>query len=455
MGDFDDGMEMGLWGADGIPYWDGDEDDSYQKKEKKRKIVEPDMNSKKYNTVECDSKYVCLKVMLTPSSLLNARERYTRSDLYKEQDTEIKLELIHDKGNEADSKALEVYYDQIFMGHIRKKFKDADINNTNVVNDFCFEDNKLRDISLFWNGEEFYLRKKSKETVQKEFLYKQKLIREKEEREEEKKRKKEKENRKKAEKKKRKKEEDERKEEDEKRRREKEKKRREEERRVAEERRSEIKREEEKHIQEEAKKKGISVDKYLWRKKIIFIIKSKTIFIIKFFLYSAAIIFSLMIESVLLYEVVQKNISIPGVLWVGLFIAFISPPILFLWLKSRFKIRINRLLFWIIGLIVMSFSILIYASKTQTINQENKIDNLKSYKKKCTQGNIEACEEEALLYSKSCENNNALGCRNLGKMFEYGKGVTRSPVRALKYYEKACTLNDTAGCNKVKALSKN
>ena len=170
MGDFDDGMEMGLWGADGIPYWDGEDDQNSHtkiKRKRRKKTTEIDVNSNQYNTIECVPKYLCLKVMLTSSSLLKTRERYERSSLYNKEDVIIELELIHDKGNEYDNKALEVYFNRIFMGHVRKRFKDDAIDNTRVVNEFCFEDNKLSNVSIFWSGEEFYLRKISKEYKRK------------------------------------------------------------------------------------------------------------------------------------------------------------------------------------------------------------------------------------------------------------------------------------------------
>ncbi len=98
---------------------------------------------------------------------MNTEERYERANLYKEYDIEIELELIHNKGNEHDIRALEVYHNQLYIGHIRKIFQDDDIDNSKIINDFCFEDNKLRDVSLFWSGEEFYLRRKTKEQREK------------------------------------------------------------------------------------------------------------------------------------------------------------------------------------------------------------------------------------------------------------------------------------------------
>jgi hypothetical protein len=78
MGDFDDGREMGLWGSDGIPYWDGDETD-YSKEE--------------------------LFIELTPVGYLTKRERYKRfsagstsyhSD-YGEMTDRSVFKIIHDR----------------------------------------------------------------------------------------------------------------------------------------------------------------------------------------------------------------------------------------------------------------------------------------------------------------------------------------------------------------------
>ncbi len=48
--------------------------------------------------------------------------------------------------------------------------------------------------------------------------------------------------------------------------------------------------------------------------------------------------------------------------------------------------------------------------------------------------------EAVKYYRKACTLEEGLGCSNLGFMYENGSGVKQSVFEAVKYYRKACTL---------------
>jgi len=90
--------------------------------------------------------YDNIEVELTPAKYLTSEQRYIRAQLINNKITESehKLEILHDKFNEHDSLALEVYTNQIFIGYILK--------NSPSIDSFCFNnDNLLRDISIIWD----------------------------------------------------------------------------------------------------------------------------------------------------------------------------------------------------------------------------------------------------------------------------------------------------------------
>ena len=49
-------------------------------------------------------------------------------------------------------------------------------------------------------------------------------------------------------------------------------------------------------------------------------------------------------------------------------------------------------------------------------------------------------------YQKACGLNDGSGCSNLGVMHEKGKGVKQDNFKAVKFFQKACDLNDGNGC---------
>jgi len=118
MGDFDDGREMGLWGADGIPYWDGDNEDE-----------------------NIEKGYI---VALTPKRFLKQYQKNKRSHL----NINSSLKLVHNRFNEHDRYALEVYFDSVFIGHVRKNYDDGD--KSLEINKWCFEDGFLTHVYIVY-----------------------------------------------------------------------------------------------------------------------------------------------------------------------------------------------------------------------------------------------------------------------------------------------------------------
>lgn len=129
MGGFSDNYECGYW----------DEDPSSPKSTRaNRKKIYKEKNAS-------DTSY--LNVLLTT----------TKHNLPKDWDIEIALEIKHNKENKDDRKTIEVYHDEVFIGYVQKLFEADGIDNTEVVNDFCFLDDELKDVSGLWDGESFYL----------------------------------------------------------------------------------------------------------------------------------------------------------------------------------------------------------------------------------------------------------------------------------------------------------
>jgi hypothetical protein len=114
-----------------------------------------------------DGEFSTLSILLTPMNLLKSDERFARAKLYQIDSGEIELDIVHDRFNEKDNKALEVYYDKTFIGYIRKRFTNEYIDHSELVEEFCFNDNKIRDLQLLWNGIEFILRGMSTEKRKK------------------------------------------------------------------------------------------------------------------------------------------------------------------------------------------------------------------------------------------------------------------------------------------------
>ncbi len=134
MGDFDDGMEMGLWGSDGIPDWD----DEYEREE-----------------VFDDREHIIIQ--LTPSKFLKEHQKNKRDELFRNYDKFDygALVIVHNRYNKDDKFALEVYYQRVFIGHVRGKFNDN--NNTDQINDFCFIKDFFCDTGISYKNRSLFL----------------------------------------------------------------------------------------------------------------------------------------------------------------------------------------------------------------------------------------------------------------------------------------------------------
>jgi len=55
-------------------------------------------------------------------------------------------------------------------------------------------------------------------------------------------------------------------------------------------------------------------------------------------------------------------------------------------------------------------------------------------------------QKAASLFKKACDGGDALGCSNLGVMYETGLGVNQSYTKAASLYKKACNAGDALGC---------
>ena len=90
-------------------------------------------------------------VNLTPTKYLNEQQRYMRIKLFNEQLTSYKLEVMHDKLNNYDKYAIEIYCNEVSIGYVSKYDSDEDINN------FCFSGSSLCDLDVSFNGDEIIL----------------------------------------------------------------------------------------------------------------------------------------------------------------------------------------------------------------------------------------------------------------------------------------------------------
>ena len=59
----------------------------------------------------------------------------------------------------------------------------------------------------------------------------------------------------------------------------------------------------------------------------------------------------------------------------------------------------------------------------------------------------------AVLYSRSCNAWDAIGCKCLGSLYHRGLGVTRDDSRAEKLFFKACKLGAAGGCTELKNMN--
>lgn len=136
MGEYADGYEKGLWDQDGIPSWD-DEYNDYSTQD-----------NKVYDEIVID---------LTPSQYLSEYSKFLRLKLFNKTDkvSNEYLHVYHDKFNDHDKYALEIYYQDKTIGYVRKNgsayYKKGDIE------DFCFTNGILNDLKLKYDGKNLKL----------------------------------------------------------------------------------------------------------------------------------------------------------------------------------------------------------------------------------------------------------------------------------------------------------
>ena len=131
MGDWDYAVEMGLEDLQGNLLVDDD-----------------------YEPVNACPSRETIEIELTPSKYLDSNSRYLRAQLTNNnlQSDKITLELFHDKYNDNDPMAIEVFCDKIFIGYVRKKETEEDVDG------FCFSKGPvLRKLTLEWKGTYFEL----------------------------------------------------------------------------------------------------------------------------------------------------------------------------------------------------------------------------------------------------------------------------------------------------------
>ena len=55
---------------------------------------------------------------------------------------------------------------------------------------------------------------------------------------------------------------------------------------------------------------------------------------------------------------------------------------------------------------------------------------------------------------KACDGGNAIGCFNLGTMYDSGRGVKQDDFKAKELFGKACDGGDAGGCKNYSILNK-
>ena len=100
-------------------------------------------------------------VELTPIKYLERENQSKRNHLsYYSRQSEVKLKVVHDQSNMYDSKALQVFYDDVSIGYIRKRYIDEDL--TNSIDNLFFSDNQMNDIDMVCSNSSYTISKMRK-----------------------------------------------------------------------------------------------------------------------------------------------------------------------------------------------------------------------------------------------------------------------------------------------------
>ena len=63
-----------------------------------------------------------------------------------------------------------------------------------------------------------------------------------------------------------------------------------------------------------------------------------------------------------------------------------------------------------------------------------------------------ATAEQRKLFKEDCTKGHAISCHNMGLMYNYGDGVGKDDLKALKFYTKACNKNNYESCSSAALL---
>jgi len=152
MGGFSSNYEGGYLDFDDDPKWmnrDNTKKDKYGRLRQKNAYYETGNSHHRY-----------INILLTSAHLLTDYQQNKRDELCKIDDEDIELELTHNRENKEDAKTLDVYYESTFIGSVQKVFNDEQIDNSQIIHDFCFDNEQLKNIEVFWDGETFVLKQK-------------------------------------------------------------------------------------------------------------------------------------------------------------------------------------------------------------------------------------------------------------------------------------------------------
>jgi len=146
MGGFSSNYEGGYLDFDENPKW------MANKGQKEHKYAH--LKQKKVYHARHGAKTSYLNVMLSSSSLLNETQQEKRAKLCQIDDEDIEL-TVH-----LNKKEVEIYHEDVFIGRVQKLFEEEGIDNTDRVNQFCFNGDEAKKIEAFWDGESFFLKHK-------------------------------------------------------------------------------------------------------------------------------------------------------------------------------------------------------------------------------------------------------------------------------------------------------
>jgi len=165
MGDWDYINEnFGGHGDDGLPNFLNKSESNDNRYSKNNNHT--DSNYKKKCNLKIDTSLkntIRLYIDLTPKIFLDHNQLIAREKLEKQY--QIDLTIKHNKYNSHDILALEVYYDNLLIGYVRKQYKYENINYASDINSFCFNNGILNKLNIeYYNGD--YIISKNNDNTQ-------------------------------------------------------------------------------------------------------------------------------------------------------------------------------------------------------------------------------------------------------------------------------------------------